>query len=54
MQKCIIHHPTSIIILKEIFHVNLQAPLIEYQENLLDWYVPYGVEQRDEEEIFQP
>ena len=53
MQKCIIYHPTSTI-QQEIFHFNFQAPLIEYQENLLDWYVPYGVEQRDEEEIFQP
>ena len=36
-----------------------QAPLIEYQENLLGWYVPYCEDWADgaglgEEDIFQP
>ena len=36
-----------------------QAPLIEYQENLLGWYVPYCQDWADgaglgEEDIFQP
>ena len=52
--KCVI-----IIIIITMMSWCLQAPLIEYQENLLDWYVPYGADHGDgegpaEEEIFQP
>ena len=38
----------------------MQAPISEYQESLLEWYVPYGVSDfgdgdgLGEEDIFQP
>ena len=45
---------------KENNDFSFQAPISEYQESVLEWYLPYGVsdlgdgEGLGEEDIFQP